>query len=89
MTQTQELQADAHWHPTGHMGLVPLKRKELEKKRESVRYQGVALRSRRKKKVHCECGFDEDEGDMVYHCLDATCCAWADNENPVVTMQVL
>lgn len=75
LTQTQELDTDAHWQPTGHMGLVALKRREMEKKRESIRYQLGASRSGTEK-IHCECEFDKEEGNMVYYGLDAKCCAW-------------
>lgn len=47
------------------MGLVPLKRTEIDQKRETFRMQLRKLRGEPRKKVHCECGFSKDEGEMV------------------------
>lgn len=47
------------------MRLVPLKKMEIDKKRESVRYLLRNSKTRIRKSVRCECGFDQDEGEMV------------------------
>ncbi len=71
------------------MRLVPLKRMEINKKKESFVGQKGKSKARIRPKIHCECGYDKDEGEMVY-CKDliGISCAWL-TMDPAAAMRVL
>lgn len=64
--QTQELKADVHQEQSEHMELVAWKRTEIEKKKQSFLSQRGKLRSRTKKMINCNCGYNREEGEMVH-----------------------